>query len=274
MGYFKQQALDILHFWISFVERFRVAIVILSVLATAAAMYYTVNNLEMNTSTKDMLSPKLPWRKLDTEIEKQFPQYTDNIIAVVEAATPDQAQDAATSLYHALQQETKLFKDVYYPNDLPIFKESALLFLDTDELQDLADKLAEMQPFLARLAADQTIRGLFGVLGEALDAIKDGDEVNIKPLVKQINLALIAAQHQQPFQISWQRLMSGHETPKSVYREFIMLQPRLDYSQLLPARESISRIRELTGKLKLGSGLPAPRYFLMKNCSVSRKGRR
>ena len=251
MGYFKQIALDILHFWISFVERFRVAIVILSVLATAAAMYYTVNNLEMNTSTKDMLSPQLPWRKLDTEIEKQFPQYTDNIIAVVEAATPDQAQDAASALYHALQQETKLFKDVYYPNDLPIFKEDALLFLDTGELQDLADKLAEMQPFLARLAADQTIRGLFGVLGEALDAIKDGDDVNIKPLVKQINLALIAAQHQQPFQISWQRLMSGDETPKSVYREFIMLQPRLDYSRLLPARESISRIRALTDKLKL-----------------------
>lgn len=257
MAYLKQKALDLLHFWISFVEQFRVTIVILSVLATVAAMYYTVNNLEMNTSTKDMLSPELSWRKLDSEIEKQFPQYSDNILVVVEAASPDQAQDAATTLYHALQHETRLFKDVYYPNDLPLFKESALLFLDTDELQDLADNLAQMQPFLARLAGDQTIRGLFGMLEQALDAIKDGDDVNIMPLVKQINLALIAAQHQQPFQISWQRLMSGDETPKSVYREFIVLQPRLDYSQLLPARESISRIRALAAKLRIGDNYGA-----------------
>jgi len=257
MGYFKQKALNILHFWIGFVERFRVAILILSVLATAAAMVYTVNNLEMNTSTEDMLSPELSWRKLDMEIEKQFPQYTDNIIVVVEAASPDQAQDAATGLYHALQQESALFKGVYYPNDLPVFKESALLFLDTDELQDLADNLSEMQPFLAKLAADQTVRGLFGVLGEALDAIEDGDDVNITPLVQQINLALIAAQHQQAFQISWQRLMSGDETPKSTYREFIILQPKLDYSRLLPAQESISRIHELAATLKLGDAFDA-----------------
>ena len=252
MAYFKQKALDLLHFWIDFVERFRLAIVVLSVLVTAAAVYYTVNNLAMNTSTKDMLSPELPWRKLDAEIEKQFPQYTDNILVVVDAPSPDQAQDAATAMYHALQKETGLFKDVYYPNGLPVFKESALLFLDTDELQDLADNLAKMQPFLARLAGDQTIRGLFGMLGEALDAIEDGDDVNIKPLVRQINLALIAAEHQQPFQISWQRLMSGDNTPKSVYREFIILQPKLDYSELLPAQESISRIRALARELKLG----------------------
>ena len=251
MGYFKQKALAILHFWISFVERFRITIVLLSIFLTAAALYYTVNNLEMNTSTKDMLSPELSWRKQDNEIERQFPQYTDNILVVVEAPSPDQAQDAATKLFHGLQGETTLFKDVYYPNDLPIFRDSALLFLDTDELQDLADNLAEMQPFLARLAGDQTIRGLFGMLDEALDAIEDGDDINITPLVKQINLSLIAAQHQRPFQVSWQRLMSGDDTPESVYREFIILQPRLDYSMLLPAEDSIARIRGMARELKL-----------------------
>ena len=220
-------------------------------LMTAAAFFYTINNLGMNTSTKDMLSPELPWRKLDAEYERQFPQYTDNILIVVEAPSPDQAQDAAVLLHDRLLRETAIFKDIYYPNALPIFRESALLFLDTDELQDLADSLAEMQPFLARLAEDQTIRGMFGMLVEALDAIEDGDDINIVPLVKQINLALIAAQHQQPFRISWQRLMSGDDEAESVYREFIILQPNLDYSKLLPAEKSIDRIHELAGELKL-----------------------
>ena len=124
--------------WIGLVQRFNIWVLILSLILAAVALNYTKNNLGMNTDTKDMLSAELAWRQLDLEYEKNFPQYTDNILVVVEANTPDQALDAADLLYQNLLTETELFKSVYYPNELSIFKDSALLFLDTDELQDLA----------------------------------------------------------------------------------------------------------------------------------------
>ena len=96
------------------------------------AMRYTVDNLSMNTDTEHMLSEELVWRKLDQEYERLFPQYDNNILIVVEAATPDQAGDAAALLYERLQPEQALFEFVYYPNALAVFRESGLLYLDTE----------------------------------------------------------------------------------------------------------------------------------------------
>lgn len=232
--------------WIDLVQKFNVVVILLSLLIGVSALNYTKNNLGMNTDTKDMLSAELQWRKLDLEYEKNFPQYTDNILVAVEAGTPDQALDAADLLYRQLLQEKELFSSVYYPNELSVFRESALLFLDTDELQDLADNLATIQPFLGRLTQDQTLRGLFAMLEDALEALEDGEDIDIDPLLVQINEAIHAIQSQQAYRVSWHQLMGGDDEKSDVYREFIILQPILDYSKLLPAEKHMERLRQLS----------------------------
>ena len=193
-----------------------------------------------------MLSPELPWRQLDLKYENDFPQYSNNIIIVIEANTPDQAKDAADALYRKLLTESGLFHSVYYPNALSIFTDSALLFLSVEELQDLADSLAEIQPFLSRLTDDQTLRGLFSMLSEVIGAREDGDEIDINPLLTQVNAAFSAIEKNQPYRVSWHRLMSGEDEIKPVYREFIILQPVLDYSHLFPAKTAIQKLHTLT----------------------------
>ena len=221
------------------------------------AVRYTAHNISMNTDTEHMLSAELAWRKLDQEYERLFPQYDNNILIVLEAATPDQARDAASLLYGRLQAERDLFEFVYYPNALPVFRESGLLYLDGAELQDLSDNLAEVQPFLARLARDPTLRGLFDVLGDALDAADDGDEVDIEPVLTRINAALEALRDGRPYRLSWQQLMSGDGddggnsgtdggrdgADDDRYREFILTQPKLDYAGFFPATPAIDSIR-------------------------------
>ena len=252
--------------WVSFVQRTGV-IVLVAVFALAFfAMRYTADNLSMNTDTEDMLSEELVWRKLDQEYERLFPQYDNNILIVVEAATPDQAQDAAALLYERLQPEQALFEFVYYPNALSVFRESGLLYLDTAELQDLSDSLAEVQPFLAKLARDPSLRGLFGVLAEALDAREDGEQVDINPILIRINSAIEALQDNKPWRMSWQELMSGEaqdgqaeagqpgvRAGKSTYREFIVLQPKLDYAGFFPATPAIEKIHQLYEDLDIAS---------------------
>ena len=252
--------------WVSFVQRTGV-IVLVAVFALAFfAMRYTSDNLSMNTDTEDMLSEELVWRKLDQEYERLFPQYDNNILIVVEAATPDQAGDAAALLYERLQPEQALFEFVYYPNALSVFRESGLLYLDTAELQDLSDSLAEVQPFLAKLARDPSLRGLFGILAEALDAREDGEQVDINPILIRINSAIEALQDNKPWRMSWQELMSGEAQDeqaeagqpgagagKSTYREFIVLQPKLDYAGFFPATPAIEKIHQLYEDLDIAS---------------------
>jgi hopanoid biosynthesis associated RND transporter like protein HpnN len=251
MNFIKNLAINFLHYWIGFVEKYRYIVIGFFIVFTVLAIGYTADNLRMNTSTTDMLSPDLSWRQLDIDYTKKFPHTGNNIVVVIEAPTPDQAQDAAKVYFSQLESRTDIFNDIYYPNGLSLFKDSALLFLDRHELHDLSDNLATIQPFLARLTEDQSIRGLFGMLSEAVDAINDGEKVELGPLLEQINLALIAGQYQQPFRLSWQNLMRGDVKATSVYREFIILQPNLDFSSLFPAEPAINLLRDIAEDVQL-----------------------
>ena len=155
---------NLLSRWINLVQRFSVLVITLFVITTIASLLYTKNNLGMNTDTQDMLSPELPWRQLDREYDIQFPHNNDSILIVIESPTPDQAMDAAQLLYQRLKLENELYKSIHYLQALPFFKVSSLLYLDLNELQDLSDNIATIQPFLAKLTEDQTIRGLFSML--------------------------------------------------------------------------------------------------------------
>ena len=263
MNRFKRFGIAALARWTGFVQQAGVAVLVVIFALAFFAVRYTAANLSMNTDTEHMLSEELIWRKLDQEYERHFPQYDNNILIVMEAATPDQAQDAAALLYQRLKREQDLFEFVFYPNALALFRESGLLYLDTDELRDLSDNLAEVQPFLARLARDPSLRGLFGVLADALDAREDGEEIDINPVLSRISAAIEALREGRPYRLSWQELMSGDEPVETgpsgagagnpPHREFILTQPRLDYGGFFPATPSIGKIRQLYDDLDIAS---------------------
>ncbi len=190
MRLLRDTGLQLLKNWIDFVQKYRIAVIVIAVISVVLAFQYTVNNIGMDSDTKDLLSEDLEWRILDREYERHFPQYLDNILVVVEADTPDQAADAALSLHREFGREREHLSSVYYPNALEIIRQSSLLFLETGELQDLADNLAAIQPFLSRLTGDQTLRGLFSMLSEAIDAVEDGEDIELEPLLRQIDTAI------------------------------------------------------------------------------------
>ena len=242
--------------WTELVRRAGPWVLLAAVALAAVALNYTANNLGMNASTKEMLSPELSWRQLDLEYERHFPDYLDNIVAVIEAATPDQALDAAGLLYQRLREEQALFASVYYPPALPLFRESGLLFSEVETLQDLSDQLAVMQPFLAGLARDPSLRGLFDLLSAAMEAVEDGADIELEPVLAQLDDAAAALQANRPFRVSWQTLMTGEETPAGadpparVQRQFILLRPRLEPGSPLPATAAIEKIRRTWEELR------------------------
>jgi uncharacterized protein len=245
MRLIKKTGLLLLNQYIAMVERFRLGIIIFFIALTVSAVIYTVNNLGMNTNTNDMLSPELSWRKLDLEYGKLFPQYMDNILVVIGANTPDQAADAANLLYAELLGVESLFKSVYYPGSLSLFRQNALLFLSEQDLYDLADNLAKIQPFLTRLTDDMSLRGLFTMLSDAIDALEEGEDINIEPVLTQLTRAIQSTLKGIPVRVSWQNLIDNQADAGTGQNfEFIILQPILDYENLLPATDAIDKIRE------------------------------
>ncbi len=222
-------------------------------LLSGLAAWYVKNHLGVNTDTKDMLSAELNWRQLDLEHDRLFPQLNDNILIVIDAPSPDQAADAALAFHRRLSEETDIFPEVYYSPALPYLRKNALLYETVDALDTRAERLAEAQPFISRLAGDPSLRGLDGVLDDAIQARTQGQDIELRPLLNEIHIALTALlEGERDHTVSWQRLFSDDDGEhRSSYQEFITVKAQPDYSSLFPAAEPISRLRTLVKELGL-----------------------
>ncbi len=236
-----------------FILRWAVWIVPLTLLLAGISLYYVMGNLRISTALDGMLSEKLPWRAAFIRYQKAFPQYSDTIVVVIDGETPDLARDASLLLASHLRQETRLFQDVFQIENSPFFRKNQLLYLSPEELEDLADNLAKVQPFLGKLASDQSLRGFFTVLSEAVTELSKGEDYELGPAFERIDEVLQAQAHGQRRRLSWQEMMSGRDSTVRDRRAVLIVTPRLDYSKLVPARTTVEAIHTIARKLGLTS---------------------
>lgn len=238
--------------WINMVRRAAWLVVILSVLSSVAALVYVARNITVNSDTSEMLSADLPFRKLSKELKEAFPQFSDNILVVVDGDTPDLADDAALRLTERLRKQPELFGDPFYPNSEPFFRRNGLLFSDLDELTQLSDRMAKAQPFLVSLWQDPSLRGLFDLLTLALEhGGKENDGLRFEGVLDAV-AAIAEAQSAGRFaQLPWRTLMSDGKKGSKAEHRLILIQPVLDFSSLHPARRAMDGVRALAAELAL-----------------------
>ena len=208
------------------VQRYAKPIVAAAFIVAAAGGYYAVGHLTMRTSTADMLSPDLPFRKLDREFEAAFPTLDGNLAILVTADTADQAEDAALALTGALQERSDLFDWIYFPLGDSFFRQNGLLFLDIPDLEKLSDRLAAAEPLLGELARDMTLRGLFGVLGLAAKATVDrGERVgDLDRVLASVGDTVEGELNGRSRPLSWRALMSPDPLKPGDYHQIILAQ--------------------------------------------------
>jgi hopanoid biosynthesis associated RND transporter like protein HpnN len=228
-------------------------VLIVSLVVTAALLYYTATHLSFNTNTLGMLDPSLRFLQLDREYERAFPQFTDLIVVVIDGDTANRADDAAARLTARLRRESALFTSVYYPGGESFFAHNGLLYLGEKELYELSDKLAEAEPFLAILSRDPSLRGVFSVLGRALDErLSPENEALLGKMLDEMSRRVEAQLAGKAEQLSWrEQLLQGMEDLGDARRGFVLVQPRIDYSSLRPGKEALDAIRQLAEQLQL-----------------------
>ncbi|HJO72332.1 MAG TPA: hypothetical protein QGG32_05710, partial [Rhodospirillales bacterium] len=160
--------------WVDLVRRVALVVVLGALTATVGIGYFVASTMTFNTDTVDLLAHDLPYRRDAGALKKAFPQFTNNILVVIDGAVPDLADDAALALARRLRDVPQLFGDIYDLAGDPTIRRSSLLYLDIEELSDLGDRLAEAQPFLATLWENRSLQGLFEMLGRAIDEALDG----------------------------------------------------------------------------------------------------
>ena len=112
--------------WVLKYSKIFIFFILLITLATGCFVY---KNISVNTSNTDLLSKELTFRKNDIAFTKAFPQFSNNIIVVIDANKSDIAKEAASDLYEQLvreHQESYLYNDIFYPSELGFFKKNGL----------------------------------------------------------------------------------------------------------------------------------------------------
>jgi hopanoid biosynthesis associated RND transporter like protein HpnN len=239
--------------WIAFVQLHARAVIAVSLLLTAGILYFSLTHFRINTDVNGMISEKLRFRKLENDFSRAFPQLSDTIVVVIQAETPELATNARVRLARGLREEKTLFKDVYEPGGGVFFEKNGLLYLSEEELEDFADKITAAQPLIGFLSEDLSLRGLFSVLGQALEQPKDTvlKEGRLSLFFEEMRRAFDSAATHRLHRVSWQRLMLGDRDASSQMRQFVMARPYLDVSSLSAGEVALDRVRKMAKDLSL-----------------------
>ena len=242
--------------WVDGIRRYARITILVALAATVAGVYGVATQLSINTDTEDMLSADLPFRQDSNAHSVAFPQLSDNIVVVIDAATPDLADDSATMFARRLREHPQVFGSLLDPRGEPFFRTNGLLYLDIEELSNLADRLAQAQPFLGTLWRDASLRGLAGMLGLAIDEVTKEKGATPFEIARVLNAIAEVAERQAAGRfglLSWELLMGKVKDDADESRRLIVIQPALDYASLAPAEQAMKLLREIARDLALDS---------------------
>jgi uncharacterized protein len=213
--------------------------------------FFAMHHLSVTTDTDKMFSDRLPWRQQADELNKDFPQFNNLLVAVIDAKEPEEADATAAALADALAKDHAHFNSVRRPDASPYLKQEGLLFLDTKQLTDLMNRTIDAQPFLGQLVADPTARGLFSALSLLGMGVTKGD-VDLAPYMTSLvafhqSMADALAGHPSP--LSWQLLLAGGLNDLGGKYKFVLAQPQQNFGALQPGGEATDAMRAVIAGL-------------------------
>lgn len=106
--------------------------IILGLLLAAGCAWFAASRFAINTDIETLISQDLPWRQRQLAFTTAFPP--KGLVAIVEAPTPEGAEEASTALAAALAAEPALFRGVAQADNGAFFEQNGLLFQEPAQL--------------------------------------------------------------------------------------------------------------------------------------------
>ena len=231
----------------------------LALLLTVAALLFASGRFAMTTDATALISPDVPWRLNERKMDAAFPQNGDTVLVVIDGATPEIAERAATGLAAKMAADTGHFRRVTRPDGGDYFAREGLLFGSEADVDAATKQMIDAQPFLGPLASDPSLRGIAGALDTMLQGVRRGDArlAQIDRPMAALADALDRQAAGKPAFFSWQSLFGGDgvsgdrralAAPK---RRLVLATPVLDFGSLMPGEPATDAVRAAAKGLNL-----------------------
>ena len=225
----------------------------LGLLLGAVAVVFVVANFSMTSDTEQLIAHNLPWRQREAAFNRLFQPGGDQIVVVVDGATPELAEEGAAALAARLQNRPELFSEVRRPDASAFFAREGLLYESRAEVTGQMAQLVAAQPFLGPLAEDSSLRGLAGALSTAFTGVAAG-QASLTDLARPIVAlaeTLEALRAGRPAFFSWRTLISGKPALARDKRHVILATPVLDFAKLQSGADPSGFVRSSARALGL-----------------------
>jgi hopanoid biosynthesis associated RND transporter like protein HpnN len=214
---------------------------------------YCITHFSLNSNAESLISPQTTWRKLVAIYDADFPQQNNLIDVVIDGATPERAEAAASALFSALNARKDIFNFVRRPDYASFFTQEGLLFLPLDQVKTTTAQLISAQPFLGGLAADPSLRGIMDSLSTALLGVSHGQGTlsQLRAPIEAFSRTLDGVLAGKPSFLSWRSLVTGQSPDPRQLRHFVDASPKLDFNSITPGARATDFIRATVQRLHL-----------------------
>ncbi len=155
--------------WVALVYTHAWATLVAVTLLTSVCAWFALDRFRMNADLGDLIKQEAAWRDDFDRFEGLFPDHVKTAVVVVFGTGFKQVEDTAKRIEDEIRRRPDRFRALYAPGNDPFFRDHALLYLEAEELEDVADRLAEAQPWLTAVAEDPSLRGILGLLAEGIE---------------------------------------------------------------------------------------------------------
>jgi len=230
---------------IAFCWRYAWPVIAGALLLAVLSSWYAATHFSMTTNINQLISNHIPWREREAALEKAFPHF-QTVVAVIDAPTPEFAEEATGALKQRLSQQPKMFLSIQEPGGGPFFAQNGLLFLKSDELAARMGALTQATRLIQVLAGDPSLRGALQALQFGLLGVQSG-RITLDAMSWPLTLAANAIEEVnagKPASFSWRELVTGKPAKTDELRRFLQIRVALDYSSLEPGQKASDAIRQ------------------------------
>src|SRR6266545_2908810 len=149
------------------------------------SIFYTVDKLQFDTSRDDLVGAEKQYHKNYLRYKKDF-LAQDELVAVVESEDMEKNRQFVERLGDKLVQETNLFTDVIYNNDVTMLGNKALLFFPEKDLRELLQTLRDYRPFIQQFVLATNLNSLFRLVNRQFRTAKREENAENESLVKAL----------------------------------------------------------------------------------------
>lgn len=238
-----------------FSHRFAWPVITAALILSLGLTVFVAKNISVRTDTDEMIDPELPFRQAYTQFQTEFPQINNSFVMVIRSPIPDAADAVRDELVEILGKDKAHFTSVYAPGYGAFFAQNGLLFLETQEIEALSDRLAAAQPVLASMVEEPSLSQFFDLLTEGLDSAEDGESVSAETLdivFKALTPVFEGLNKGQQHPLSWAKMFDPDLAEDDEALRFIMVQPTLDPSKLQPAKAALQVARDTAAQVIQG----------------------